>query len=260
MRTDDTNMPICFDCKGSPLLHPAYRAILLGALLMVFGACATISMPPPAGERVLPEVSAESGSPVWWYVRFRLARAAEDDVSSYLDTLIADQILASVIAQYGEGIALWRFHRRWAHDNTGHQFSFIFFAPVPVAEALSEKIARDPLLEKLTSDGHLVEFRIDAADPDQAGDPAATSDRSWPVEIQREWPNFIMGASRMWLGLVQAEAAKHIDLDLYRRYQAVEVALEELWLNEANHAFFHHLSALFGYRPVRVIRRDIMTF
>lgn len=260
MRTDDTNMPICFNCKESPLLHPAYKATLFGALLMVFGACATISKPPPAGEGVLPEVSAESGSPVWWYVRFRLARAAGDDVSSYLDTLIADQILASVIAQYGEDLALWRFHRRWARDSTGHQFSFIFFAPVPVAEALSEKIVRDPLLEKLTSDGHLVEFRIDAADPDQANDPAATSDRSWPVEIQREWPNFIMGASRMWLGLVQAEAAKHTDLDLYRRYQAVEVALDELWLNEANHAFFHHLSALFGYRPVRVIRRDIMTF
>ena len=64
----------------------------------------------------------------------------------------------------------------------------------------------------------------------------------------------------MWLGLVQSEAEKHVGLELHERYQAVETALDQLWFHQANHAFFHHLSALFGYRPVRVIRRDIMTF
>jgi uncharacterized RmlC-like cupin family protein len=80
------------------------------------------------------------------------------------------------------------------------------------------------------------------------------------MEIQREWPKFIMGASSMWLGLVGTEADKRADLELHQRYQAVEFVLDEMWFERGNHAFFLHLSALFGYKPVRVIRRDVMTF
>lgn len=87
-----------------------------------------------------------------------------------------------------------------------------------------------------------------------------TSDPAWPASIQREWPSFIMSASRMWLGLVQTEARRHDTSDLHARYRATEEAIDELWFNEGNHAFFHHLSALFGYKPLRVIRRDVMTF
>jgi hypothetical protein len=64
----------------------------------------------------------------------------------------------------------------------------------------------------------------------------------------------------MWLGLVAAEVAKLDTSDLYRRYAQASEALDALWFNNANHALFHHLSALFGYQPVRVIRHDIMTF
>lgn len=255
-----TNMPICFAPQTSFRLHRGGRAILFGVLLVALGACATNPAPSLPDAVVTAAGSDEPELPRWWYMRFRLARAPDDEVDSYLDALIADQIVAPVISQHQAELELWRFHRRWPDDATGHQFSFILFAPTPLAARLSAQIEHDPILRRLMIDGHLVEFRTDAVNPDRATDPAATSDTSWPPEIQREWPKFIMGASRMWLGLVQSEAAKHGDLDLYERYQAVEVSLDELWFQEANHAFFHHLSALFGYKPVRVIRRDIMTF
>jgi len=255
-----TNMPSCFAPKTSFMLHRAGRAVLFGILLVALGACATNPAPSLPDALVTAAGSDEPELPRWWYLRFRMARAADDEVDSYLDALIADQVLTPVIAQHRTELELWRFHRRWADDDGGHQFSFIFFAPTPLAARLSAQVEHDPVLDRLKADGYLVEFRADAANPDSATDPAATSDTSWPPEIQREWPKFIMGASRMWLGLVQSEAAKHSELDLHERYQAVEISLDELWFEEANHAFFHHLSALFGYKPVRVIRRDIMTF
>jgi hypothetical protein len=235
------------------------RTALAGLLTALLGACAT---PPSPVDPVQldPSSSQDSEGSSWWYVRFRLARNADDDVDSFLDPLIADQLLSPAIAQYASQLALWRFHRRWPEDDTGHQFSFIFLAPSAVAASVIAQIGRDPLLNRLQADGHLVEYRVDKTKVEPPSDPAATSDRSWSPVIQREWPKFIMGASRMWLGLVQTEAASHPGLEIYSRYRKVEEALDELWYNEGNHAFFHHLSALFGYRPLRVIRRDIMTF
>jgi hypothetical protein len=253
-------MPIFFPDVPFSL---AYRsAAVFVSLVVLFGllGCATNKPPLQSGD---PVVAAEARDPEqsrWWLLRFRLKRAMDGETNSYLDGLIADQIFSGILDRHATDIELWRFHRRWPRDTTGHQFSFIFFAPLAVAERLTTEVEREPLVARLRSEGHLVAYRMDAADPDRATDLAATSDRSWPPELQREWPKFIMGASRMWLGLVRFEAARHADLDVHARYQAVETQLDALWFSEANHAFFHHLSALFGYKPMQVIRRDIMTF
>ena len=252
-------MPICANVATPSVALSVGRAVLVMVMISTLVACASVSKQPES-QTVSPGASAESEQAQWRYVRFRLAWADGEEVSSHLDLLIADQVLAPVIARYAKDIELWRFHRRWASDATGHQFSFIFYAPGSVAEHVIGQIEENPLLADLRLDGHLAELRVDAAAPDSATDPAATSDTSWTPEIQREWPKFIMGASRMWLGLVRSEAVKHAELELYERYLAAEAALDAQWLNQGNHAFFHHLSALFGYKPVRVIRRDIMTF
>ena len=234
-------------------------AVLIGSLY----ACQSVRPIPqtsaaPAHPDSAPQAPQEP--PRWTYLRFRLARNDDGAVDSYLDAMIADQVLAGPIAREGHRIPLWRFHRRWPDDATGHQFSLILFAPSEVAQRLIEQVLADPLLDELQEDGHLTEIRVDHPDQRRGADMAATSDPSWPAAIQREWPKFIMGASRMWLGLVQSEASQHPELALHARYQAVETALDRLWFKQANHAFFHHLSALFGYKPMRVIRRDIMTF
>ena len=236
------------------------EVVMLLFLLVTLGACTTSPVNGP-GEAAtsLPE-QGDTGPAEWRYVRFRLQRTRDAGVNSYLDGLIADRILEPLIVRYADELSLWRFHRRWPDDATGHQFSFIFFTRPAVADALIARLERNPLLQRLKSDGDLVEFRVDQLTPDRASDPAATSDTAWPIEIQREWPKFIMGASSMWLGLVGTEADKRADLELHQRYQAVEGALDEMWFAHGNHAFFHHLSALFGYKPVRVIRRDVMTF
>ena len=237
------------------------RGLATAGMLLFLTACATTVQRLPANGSATTVQSVDAQVQAWTYVRFRLRRD-DEQVNSFLDTLIADQILAPVIARHEAQIGLWRFHRRWARDTTGHQFSFIFFASATTAEAVSGEIRLAPALERLRADGHLLEFRVDALEPGRASDPAATSDSSWPTDIQREWPKFIMGASRMWLGLVQSEAARHRDLELYARYRAVETALGQAWHDKGNHAFFHHLSALFGYKPlkVRTIRTDVMTF
>jgi hypothetical protein len=229
-------------------------------LLLILGGCSVNTVVPDSATTQAPTTESDVGEPTWRYVRFLLHRDDDDEVASFLDLLIADQLLADVLAVHETDIRLWRFHRRWPDDATGHQFSFIFFAAPDVTERVLAQIERAPLLDRLRADGHLRAFRVDEAKPGRGSDPAATSDPAWSTAIQREWPEFIMGASRMWLGLVQTAAAGLEHLDLYTRYARVEERVDETWFEEGNHAFFHHLSALFGYKPLRVIQRDVMTF
>lgn len=243
-----------------PMLRRLHRRVCYGLLLVWAYGCAPVSTVQEMPRSTVPTGATTAEQPRWWYVRFRLDGPHDGQVDSYLDGLIADRILAATIERHEAELTLWRFHRRWPDDATGHQFSFIFFAPTVLATRLIAEVEAEPLLQQLEEDGHLVQFYSTEAPPERAADPAGTSDPIWSPEIQHEWPKFIMGASRMWLGLVQAEAAKHPELPLHDRYRAVERALDAVWLKEGNHAFFHHLSGLFGYKPVRVIRRDVMTF
>ena len=66
-----------------------------------------------------------------------------------------------------------------------------------------------------------------------------------------------MGASQMWLNLVSQTAANmpglHSPLSLQeneQRYKKVAALINALWEKEAQHAFLHHLSGLFGYRAI----------
>ena len=245
------------EAAGQGLALQRLRALCVAALWLLLGGCASVAVDGSAVGSDQTRTAQQPASLGWYYVRFRLQRDDDEGVNSYLDLMLADQVLAPVIDRHGESIPLWRFHRRWPEDAIGHRFSFVFYAATEVAAAVDEQIRNNPLLAILGDQGHLLEYRIDAG---QVGNVAATSDPAWPATIQREWPVFIMGASRMWLGLLQTEAALHEANDLHDRYRTTERALDALWFDEGNHAFFHHLSALFGYKPLQVTRRDVMTF
>ena len=234
--------------------------VWIALVLLLLGGCATKQS---GTIQPLPAASAEGGDTTarqWHYFRFRFSRTDDDEVDRSLDLLVANEIFSPILSRYGDELPLWRFHRRWPDDRTGHQFSFIALTDRATVERIHATIAAAAVLEELRAKGRLREFRVDISTAQAPGALAATSDRSWPEILQREWPYFIMGASRLWLGLVQAEAQRAAVADVFTRYQDASEAVDTLWFEEANHALFHHLSAVFGYQPVRVIRRDIMTF
>jgi hypothetical protein len=44
------------------------------------------------------------------------------------------------------------------------------------------------------------------------------------------------------------------------RYAAIGEALDALWHDEGGPALLHHLNAMFGYREVQVLRRELLRF
>lgn len=226
----------------------------------LFAGCASVDSQAPTAPRSAVDAAGLTDESRWWHVRFRFHRDGLATTNSYLDGLMAVELMAPLLEQREREMALWRFHRRWPEDPVGHQLSFMFFAQPATALAIEQELKKEPLLRRLTDEGHLRDWFVEPSPHDDAVVPASTSDDRWPPALQREWPHFIMGASRMWLGLLQDASARYRTLTLHCRYRRVEKVINELWFEEANHALFHHLSALFGYRPMRVGGEGEMTF
>lgn len=252
-------------CIGQPKMkHERKKRITISATrwLIVCAAgfwllvgCAGTSLP-PASDPSLPDALA----PVpdghgWWSVRFRMDRP-DDKTRWESDLLIAHRIVAPLVKAYRRDIELWRFHRRFAKDSMGHQFSFLFFASAETALRINQQVIVDPVVEQLFSSGTVVEVLTDDVTHNDRRAVGDTSDANWSPVMQDNWPYFIMGASRMWLGMID-QASRHIGIEdepthdqLLDHYQKVNNQVTHIWQNESQHALLHHLNAIFGYEPM----------
>jgi hypothetical protein len=218
---------------------------------------------PPVANKPVERKAAGSGGAGWWYARFRMVWPENTKADWSIDTLIADRIVSPVLQRYRNRIQLWRFHRRAGRDQTGHQFSFIFYASPETSRQIYQDIGRDPLMDGLKGDGKLKEVVFDNTNEIGRPNYEDTSDKHWPMIIQKSWPHFIQGASRMWLELVQTlalEAQQQHPEDLYAAYRDVQETVNGIWKLEGEHAFLHHLNALFAYQPVIIIEQKAVRF
>ena len=239
---------------------------LLAAFVWL-GGCA--ALPQPAVGAAPPDTVAVTDEPAlapedalyWWYVRFRMQWPEGEEAPWYPDLWLAKQVLDPVLGDEAEAIALWRFHRRAVRDGAGRQFSFIFRATPSTAARINERVRDDVLVRRLQREGLLAQVVFD--DPGNPQRPAVedTSDPAWSIEMQRAWPHFILGVSRLWLELIrELDRSGDWPQDPTERYAALSDALDALWRNEGGHALLHHLNAVFGYREVQILRRELLRF
>ena len=239
---------------------------VVSVLLMMVGEGCTITESGRIPERVAPppEIASTEG---WWSARFQLRWPEEEPVNWHWDLLIAHKIIAPTLEQFKGGIHLWRFHRRAAQDQAGHQFSFIFFASAETAYQIFDALRSNALLAEMKLTGVLIADFYDQ--PDKIGKPGIgdTSDPNWPPAIQKSWPYYIMGASQMWLNLINETVADMpprsaaLSLDENEQlYKKVDEIITSLWETNGQHAFLHHLNALFGYKPIIFYEKRMLTF
>jgi hypothetical protein len=252
---------------GFVLRSRKYAFWLVGLLVAVaVSGCASFgkvrpSEPESAGQKM---VHAEKG---WWYARFRINWPEGTDPAWYVDLILAHRVVSPVLDQYAKEITLWRFHRRAGRDQTGHQFSFIFYASRETAQEIYRAIRSNGLLEKLIAAHLVVDTIYDDTNASLRTDLGATSDPHWSPEIKRTWPFYIMGVSRTWLSLIDEVSKETLkgrtpsNLDeLLDGYRKVNQVIEEKWRDEGGHAFLHHLNAIFGYEPVVVYEKRLTNF
>ena len=128
------------------------------------------------------------------------------------------------------------------------------------------EITSAPLTQWLIDRDLLEEIRFDQRSPEELGRLELTSDPSWPLEIQRSWPHFIMGTSQAWLMQVQELSAQNALVGeveypaMLLHYQDVDARLNAQWREFGQHAYLHHLNAVFGYQPLVIRSSEVRAF
>ncbi len=106
-------------------------------------------------------------------------------------------------------------------------YSLTLFVIGLVSEQISALHYKGPpgrILEEVLFDDPSQPTRFGVAD---------TSDPSWSPEMQTAWPHFIMGASRLWLGLIQQlDTHDQWPNEPLARYASLDDALTALWRSE----------------------------
>jgi hypothetical protein len=191
----------------------------------------------------------------WWRACFRLPfdKAQRPDWS--MDALLAEQVAAPSLRRHAGKIRLWRFHRRAAQDASGHQFSLLFYSDKTTASQLFSELQEHPLTNELTATKQPTQLLAPCGGDRNQDAIEASSDPRWDPRLQKAWPHFIMGVSAHWLALIE-EVGREIPLEgndrvaLLKRYQRIQKEIDTIWRADGQHAYLHHLNALFGYQPL----------
>lgn len=244
----------------------------------MLSACASFSQHTPDSDASISDKSIDhnsstnisSGVPAtdvgWWQVGFHRDMEENEDPAWYMDSLIAYEIIKPILNTHEQPIIIWRFHRRAAPDNSGHKFSFIFYSKRSVGESIYELVSGNQLVQTLQNENYI--DRLSFADINSAARLSMedTSDKNWPIELQKAWPYFAQGVSQTWLSLIEqyAEQSSQLDdLDVagqVEQFKIINDKIDSLWEQEGGHAFLHHLNALFGYQELYIIERRRMRF
>ena len=240
------------------MLRATHNIIDLGLkitlLLFVISlvGCASVSTESDNLQTPFVEADALANGNSWWYCRVKVGNVDDDSPNWSMGALLAGEVFLPILEQYRPNIERWRFHRRAGRDKAGHQFSFIFYSSAQTAQSIYRDLDKSELLRELIRDGHIDAVKFDDLNQLKRPNIEDTSDKSWPLMIQKSWPDYIMGVSQMWLNLVESLAQENADADMFDQYVEVQKDLTELWVENGQHAWLHHLNALYAYEPFMI--------
>ncbi len=236
-------------------LKSSLKIIIVILTASMASACTKTVQPPTV--KSVPIQSAEKELPAgkgWWFARFRMEWPKDSAPNWFMGTWIAGEVISPVLERHRQDIEMWRFHRRAKRDGHGHVFSFIFYSSAPVAQSIYSEIEKNDLLLKLQREKQITWVGQDPLKHIIRPKIEDTSDSDWPDSIRRTWPEFMMGASQMWLDLVLDTANEQRKKGLQERalYENVQNQLTHTWMMEGKRAWLHHLNALYAYQPTLV--------
>jgi hypothetical protein len=238
-----------------------WKAISVALVLGVLQGCSQFAPSSGAASWGQVPVGQEEAGRHWYAACFRMPWNGDGRPEWAVDALIARELVLPLLEQHGENIALWRFHRRAGMDSAGHQLTFLMYTHKPVADAVRSQIEENALVASLQRAGYLKGVVSTCRGREPSPAVAAHSDPGWHPQIQKTWPYYIMGVSASWLALVDGVSAEIGDTsepksvtELLEHYQAVHKEVTEIWRGQGQHAYIHHLSAVFAYEPLFIQR------
>ncbi len=181
----------------------------------------------------------------WIQYKFRF-NGDPDSPDWWLDLFLIDTAFREVIEKHKP--EMWRFHRRSAKDSVGHQLSLLVYIDKREGENIFIELRLHRSVKLLDERKHLKSTSIEMMEPGIE----KTSDPGWSEPLQESWPYFACGACQMILGLIDNDFKGKSVKYIQDYYTNLSNELEDTFTSIGSHAFIHHLSALFGYAPIKL--------
>jgi hypothetical protein len=232
-----------------------YRTIAILMILLLSCVAAGCALPLRQADELARD-SVTGKQAYWWFARYKITWPEGAEPDWRVDLLLADAVIKPVLNTNRQQIRYWRFHRRAIRDDAGHQFSFLFYTDRDTAGRIYAALTGDKLTGKLIEKNILQKVVTDNLENNHQSGVQDTSDKNWSETLQIAWPAYIMGVSDMWLQLIGqnvGDYAPDADVDeLLQRFGKANDRITALWQKEGQHAFLHHLNAIFGYEPISI--------
>jgi hypothetical protein len=217
------------------------------ALVIVLSAIVSACAP------LVPTDEAQETEDLSWHsCRFAVHWPEKEPPAMHVDLFLARDIVKPVLESHGPRIPLWRFHRRAVRDAAGHRFSFIYFTDPRTQASLVYDLQNSVAFKQAGSHNIIDSLSCSDVDYWAGSDIGATADPRWSEPVRDNWPHYIMGVSKLWLGLIDdlaTDSSKHGSLaETLDHYRHVDNTLIGIWHEQGEHAFLHHMDAIFGYR------------
>jgi hypothetical protein len=201
----------------------------------------------------------------WYTIGFKIKWDKISSPNFVVDLFIIDLLINPAVKNFKSDLILWRFHRRAARDDAGHELKFIFYTSSKIAEQVFNYIRSNDFYDIIINN-YTETTGVNLSVYNKEVDSCkieATSDSAWPLEIQKTWPYYIMGVCDMFINFIE-EIKKSKDIKIDKNnlkqtessYKEIEQEITKQWFGYGQHAFLHHLGAIFAYNPIKFKSRD----
>lgn len=193
----------------------------------------------------------------WYSFNFNISWDKIHEPKTWVDIFIIDTILREVILQNESKIDLWRIHRRCYPDASGHELTFDCFTNEETAKEIEEMINNSNYLGMLRKGGLLTkDKKLKKVQKNTDSITAIINDTGWQEQLKEPWLYYIKGCCEMFLRLIEnIKNGRNLPIDIQdaeQFYTKVNNDLISVWQTFGCDSFFHHISAIFGYKPLRI--------
>lgn len=190
----------------------------------------------------------------WYSFNFNISWDRNEEPKTWIDIFIIDAIVHEVISQKKSIIEFWRIHRRLADDEHGHELTLDCFTNEETASEIKSLINNSDYFKIIQNRNLLEKFEMIPADTDSK--TAMINDTGWTEQLKEPWLYYIKGCCEMFLGLIEnIRNGRNLPIniqDAEQFYTRVNNDLISIWQTFGCDSFFHHISAIFGYKPLHI--------
>ena len=194
----------------------------------------------------------------WQRLNFKIKWDRKTPARLFIDLILLDLLIKPAMYKFRAEVFSWTFHRAAVLDEPeGHMLNFNVYSDIGTAEKILDFIKLHEnyiLVKNYFEESELKIIDIGSNIEAIAGGIEASK------EILKSWHYFMMGACDMYLDLIQEtknKLAKTIDMNdpsqLQGYYQEIQNDINKEWHEGGQHAFFHFLSEIFGYPPIKLV-------